>query len=55
MLVIFVSCFQFIKKLVLAWDPDYTKLTREEAQQLDNSLREMANGEYVSHDDMDWE
>ena len=24
--------FEFIKKLVLAWDPDFTKVTPEEAQ-----------------------
>lgn len=26
--------FALIKKLVLAWDPDFTKLTPEEAEQL---------------------
>mgnify|MGYP000025172172 FL=1 len=27
--------YELIKKLVLAWDPDFTKLTTEEAKQID--------------------
>ena len=26
--------YEFIKKLVLAWDPDFTKVTPEEAREL---------------------
>ena len=26
--------YEFIKKLVLAWDPDFTKVTAEEAKKL---------------------
>ena len=28
--------YELIKKLVLAWDPDFTKLTTEEAKQLED-------------------
>lgn len=27
--------YEFVKKLVKAWDPDYTKLTADEAKSLD--------------------
>lgn len=27
--------YEFIKKLVLAWDPDFTRLTPEEAKRVD--------------------
>ena len=29
--------YELIKKLVLAWDPDFTKLTTEEAKQLEEA------------------
>ena len=29
--------YEFIKKLVLAWDPDFTKVTPEEAKQLEEA------------------
>ena len=30
--------YELIKKLVLAWDPDFTKLTTEEAKQLQSII-----------------
>jgi hypothetical protein len=39
-----------IKYDLLAWDPDYTKLTPTERQ----SLEESENGEYIDEDDIDW-
>jgi hypothetical protein len=42
--------FEFIKRLVLAWDPDFTKLTPAERKHLE----EAENGEYVDEDDIDW-
>jgi len=39
-----------IKRLVLAWDPDYTKLTASERK----ALEEAEDGEYVDEDDIDW-
>lgn len=42
--------YELIKKLVLAWDPDFTKLTAEERQQLD----EAKAGGFVAEEDIDW-
>ena len=42
--------FEFIKKLVRAWDPDYTKVTPEEAE----AIRRADQSGYVSEDDIDW-
>ena len=41
--------YEFIKKLVLAWDPDYTKLTKEEA----SMLAAEASG-FVNEDEINW-
>ncbi len=43
--------YELIKRLVLAWDPDYTKLTPEERARLD----EAENGEYVNGKDINWD
>ena len=42
---------ELIKRLVLAWDPDYTRLTPEERTRLE----EAENGEYVDSEDIDWD
>ena len=42
--------YEFIKKLVLAWDPDYTKLTPYEAAQ----LKEAENSGYIDSEEIDW-
>lgn len=44
----------FIKKLVLEWDPDYTKLTDKEKSELDEAVQEFNNGETISHDEINW-
>lgn len=46
--------FELVKKLVLAWDPDYTKLTLKEAEALDEAEKNLANGEYFTDDEIDW-
>lgn len=43
---------EFIKKLVLAWDPDYTKLTPMEKANLEEAL---ADSETISHEDINWD
>lgn len=43
--------YEFIKKLVLAWDPDFTKVTAEEAKKIEDA----ENSGYVDADDIDWE
>lgn len=42
--------YEFIKKLVLAWDPDFTKLTPDEAKLLEDA----ENSGFVDSDDIDW-
>jgi len=46
---------EFIKKLVLAWDPNFTKLTSAEKKVLEEASLEIRNGETVSHDEINWD
>ena len=41
---------EFVKQLVLAWNPDYTKLTISEA----DALKEAEQGGFVDEEDIDW-
>lgn len=43
---------EFIKKLVLAWDPDYTKMTPAERASLKEAL---VDKETISHEDINWD
>ena len=43
--------YEFIKKLVLAWDPDFTKVTPEEAMRL--AAAEKSG--FVDEKDIDWD
>ncbi len=43
---------EMIKRVVLAWDPDFTKVTSEEKSRMEMAEEEMKNGEYYSHDDV---
>ena len=43
---------EFVKKLVLAWDPDYTKVTPAERVALNEALDEK---ERISHEDINWD
>lgn len=43
---------EFVKKLVLAWDPDYTKVTPAERVALKEALDEK---ERISHEDINWD
>lgn len=46
--------FELVKKLVLAWDPDYTKVTPAERYQIDAAAAEMAAGDYVLEGAINW-
>ena len=46
---------EFIKKLVIAWDPDFTKVTPAERSKLEEAQREIENGETISHDAINWD
>lgn len=39
--------FELIKRLVLAWDPDFTKLTPAEAAELEEAQAEYERGEFI--------
>lgn len=43
--------YEFIKKLVKAWDPDFTKVTPDEAAQIAHAE---ASG-FVADEDIDWD
>ncbi len=43
--------YEFIKKLVLAWDPDFTKVTEEEAKRIENAEK----SGFVSDSEIEWE
>ncbi|MDR0951749.1 MAG: hypothetical protein LBM18_02385 [Oscillospiraceae bacterium] len=46
---------ELMKKLVLAWDPDFTKLTPAEAERLRIGKRQFAAGESYSDSEIDWD
>ena len=41
---------EFIKKLVLAWDPDFTKVTPDEAASMD----EAEKSGFIPEEEIDW-
>jgi len=46
--------FEFIKRMVLAWDSDFTKLTPSERERLIKAEKEIANKEIVNHLEIEW-
>jgi hypothetical protein len=46
---------EVMKKLVLAWDSDFTKLTPREAAELKIAHAQVANGEVLDDDEIDWD
>lgn len=40
-----------VKKLVIAWDPNFTKVTAKEKEILEKSDTEMKNGDFISEED----
>ena len=43
--------YELIKRIVLAWDPDYNKLTPSEARELEMAKQ----GEYLDEAEIDWD
>lgn len=43
---------EFIKKLVVAWDPDFTKLTPMERAALDTAVEDT---DTISHEEINWD
>ena len=45
---------EIIRRVILAWDPDFTKLTPEEADILKKSEQERENGDVFTENEIDW-
>ena len=43
--------YEFIKKLVMAWDPDFTKTTHDEAER----IAQAEKSGFIDDEDIDWE
>ena len=46
---------ELVRKLVLAWDPDFTKATPAEREAMDRAIAELDAGEYVTEDQINWD
>ena len=46
--------YEFVKRIVLAWDPDYTKVTPAERASLERAEQEFQNGEFFTEEEIDW-
>lgn len=46
---------EFVKKLVLAWDPDFTKLTPTERKELEEASQSIKEHGTIAHDDINWD
>lgn len=46
--------FEVIKRMVLAWDSDFVKMTPFEKDKLQKADKEIANNETVDHSSIDW-
>lgn len=46
---------EFLKKLVLAWDPDYTKVTPAERKVLEEAEKDILANDTISHDEINWD
>jgi len=47
--------YEFIKRMVLAWDSDFTKLTPAEHKRLREAEQDFINGNTTNHDDINWD
>ena len=46
---------ELVKRLVIAWDPDFTKVTPTERAAMEQAVNELDAGEYVTDDQINWE
>ena len=46
---------EVVRKLILAWDPDFTKLTPHEAAELKLAHKQALNGDFFVDDEIDWD
>ena len=47
--------FELVKKLVLAWDPDFSKVTPAEKAEIDKVAAELEAGDYVTDQAVNWD
>ena len=47
-----ILAFELIKRMVLAWDSDFTKLTPSERETLEKADRELINNQTIKHEDV---
>ncbi len=47
--------YEMVRKLVLAWDPDFTRLTPSERARLEEAEAEIARGETVPDSAINWD
>ena len=47
--------YEFIKRMVLAWDADFTKTTPIEKSRILESQKMMQEGEFFSESDINWD
>ncbi len=45
---------EVLKRLVLAWDPDFSKITPAEQKRLNEGEEEFTKGELIDHQDIKW-
>ena len=45
---------EIVRKLVIAWDPDFTKLTHEEKALLEEAEKSIEKEGTISHDAINW-
>ena len=46
---------ELVRKLVLAWDPDYTRTTPAEAAAIEQAVQELDAGDYLTDDEINWD
>ena len=46
---------ELIKRLVIAWDPDYTKLMPAEKKELDDAEKDISMNGTISHEAINWD
>lgn len=47
--------YELVKRIVLAWDSDFTKLTANERQRLIEAEKDFVNGETINHNEINWD
>ena len=50
-----ILALELVKKLVLAWDPDFTRTTPDEHAAMEQAVRELDAGEYVTDSKINWD